>query len=167
MKERISSSRTALGSGSCLFFALTLAGCWGEKEAEDPHQFLMEDLAEGHDNDIEPREPASTVTSPRAQPTSAAPAKAARRSALATRADCERAVRHMLVLGQKMQIEQEQDAEKRRELSARHKAELESAAVKQQIENLTRDCVDQGKTKRETSCIERVEREPDIDRCVE
>lgn len=137
------------------------AGCvGGPKEAADPRQILGEDADQGgveSTGGSSPKPDPRTPPSARKRPAPEVPA---------TRADCERATRHVETLGIDLAINTETDPARKKKMADERTSTLQSPEMKQQIERGTEQCLQRGTTRREARCISKIQNEQDIDRCV-
>jgi hypothetical protein len=148
-------------------FAL-LAGCGGPKEAENPRELLGPELThEGvYGGGSSPDRPgAAPSDSPSGSPGTAT-SRAVKPDALATRADCESAARHLVALGIEIAIREETDPETKQRLIDDRAAALESPRARAHRSQWARECLETGTLAREARCIARIQSERDIDRCV-
>jgi hypothetical protein len=98
---------------------------------------------------------------------SRAPDPAESQTGPATRAECERACRHIVLLGFRLERTNEPDPARRRELEAEHARDMQSLEVQRRIRELTDDCLAKRTSRREAKCILAVEHADQIDRCLD
>jgi hypothetical protein len=141
-----------------------LAGCGGPKEAENPRELLGPDLThEGvYGGSSSPDRPGAAPS----DSADAGNAQAVKPDALATRADCESAARHLVALGIEIAIREETDPEKKQRLIDDRGAALESPRARSHRSEWARECLERGTLAREAHCIARIQSERDVDRCV-
>jgi hypothetical protein len=150
--------RTGWIFGAFWLFAAVTAGCaalggCAPKEAADPHAMLGEDAKYGASESSR-----ANPGSPDARRTPGVPPK------LATKAECEAAVRRIEELGLEMAVN-EAPAEQRAELEARRKKELASEGFKKRLSDGTRNCLARETSGPMAQCVARAKSEMDIDRC--
>jgi hypothetical protein len=145
-----------------------LAGCGGPKEAENPRELLGPDLThEGvYGGSSAPDRPGAAPPDSPSGAADAGDAQAVKPDALATRADCESAARHLVALGIEIAIREETDPERKQRLIDDRGAALESPRARSHRSEWARECRARGTLAREAHCIARIQSERDIDRCV-
>jgi len=140
---------------SSLLTVAWLSSC-APKEAEDPKSILGNDLAHegvygGGEGPDSPRDVRS------AGPPS---------EALASRADCEQAARHLVELGIDLAIREEQDPEKKQKLADDKPAALNSEGARAHVAEWSAECRARRTTRAEARCIASIRSESAIERCV-
>jgi hypothetical protein len=129
-----------------------LAGC-APKEAADPHAMLGQDADEAA-AEMGPPGPSGNAAAPDPGPP----------PVLATRAQCEAAVRRIQELGLDLAVSGAPEDE-REELEARRQKELASVAFKQRVDEGTRECLQRETSARDAKCVAAAKSEMDVDRC--
>lgn len=136
-------------------------GCVGEpKEATDPRLILGMDASQGgveSSGEPSPKPDARPVPDARRKP----PPEVA-----ATRAECERASRHVQSLGIDLAIGAETDPARKKRMADMKAQTMSSPEIRQEIKRGTDQCLQRGTTRREARCIAQIRSEQDIDRCV-
>jgi hypothetical protein len=84
----------------------------------------------------------------------------------ATEEDCRAASRHLLLLALEVEIDNTNDAAKKRELEQQRDQAFDSPRVKELIGEETKECLRRGHTHEEVQCIARMKAEAEIERCV-
>jgi hypothetical protein len=144
------------GRIALLALALPLVGC-PSKEAEDPKSIL---------GDWTEHQGVEGTTGARGKPEPrAVGGQGAAADGLATRLQCEAAVRRIEELGMDLAIKEAGDPEERRELELRKKKLLQSAEHATRVKESTEECLSRDTTKGEALCIARARSELDVDRC--
>jgi hypothetical protein len=145
-----------------------LAGCGGPKEAENPRELLGPELThEGvYGGGSAPDRPGAAAAESPSGSADKGTARAVKPDALATRADCESAARHLVALGIEIAIREETDPEKKQRLIDDRAAALESERARAHRAQWARECLEDGTLAREARCIARIQSERDIERCV-
>jgi hypothetical protein len=135
------------------------------KEAENPRTLLGEDLShEGvYGGGASPDTPGA---SPGDDPPASGKSDARDPGALATRAECEAAAKHLVALGIELAIREETDEERKAQLARDREAARGSERARAHVATWTRECLETGTTVREARCIARIRNERDIDACV-
>ena len=144
--------------------------CGGPKEAENPRDLLGSDLThEGvYGGGSAPDQPGAAPNEAAAPSGSPNPAntRAPKRNALARRADCELAARHLVTLGIDLAIREETDPGKKQRLIADRERALKSDRAEAHRTEWTRECLERETLASEARCIARIRNERDIDQCV-
>ena len=166
--DLVSASRLSTLLGTSLALAL-FTSCGGPKEAENPRELLGSDLNHegvygGGSAPDTPGAPSEAPSVPGAA--SARNTKAPKRDALATRAECELAARHLVALGVDIAIREESDPETKQRMIADREEALKSERARTHRSEWTRECLLSGTLASEARCIARIQNERDIDRCV-
>ena len=86
---------------------------------------------------------------------------------LATKADCEKAARHLEELGVEIAIREETDPEKKAQLRAQKAELVANDSARKRIEESTRECLANATSRPEALCIARAQSESAIDQCAE
>jgi hypothetical protein len=135
---------------AALLLPLAIGVTWAcePKEAQDPSEILAEDLA--FQNPFLPHEPADGPAS----------------RALATRAECLAAARHLEELAVAAAIaEAETDAE-RTAIEAERRAFLEGEDAEARREQAAGDCLVRETSREEAKCVARMRHPAELDECV-
>lgn len=144
-----------------VWVAASAVGCvGGPKEAADPSQILGEDTSQGgveSTGEASPKPDARPVPNARHKPAPEVPA---------TRAECERATRHIQSLGIDLAADAETDPAKKKKLADTKASVMSSPEMQQKIKSGTDQCLQRGTSRREALCIAQIQSEQDIDRCV-